>query len=585
MTMLNILGERYGLAPPVLAGLASVTGQPAPSMPAPAPPAGPPVPDPDSAAAWEAAGATAPSGGTVAEQSNPYSPQAKPGSATPPATAGGTPPPPAAPPPEVQGPADAQSFPTVRPMDQGGMAAPTTMGPIRTVPAHWQPGSHTVGLQRGMDPNELVEGRALRDLAASESIAGADKRLEAAQQAGMADAIYSAANVAATKRANERLAMVNAERDRYVAKEGAKLEQLAAETQKQVDPDQFFNQRGDLARVGAAIMMAIGQYASIMTGTPNTAMQIINESIDRNINAQKANIANARAALDAKTSLYDRNLRMFGDRERAEVATKINYLDQVGAMADQQRALGKNAESEAAYHELRARIAKERAGYADDFAKLTHTQATEQMNEHFVPAQTVGGGAGQKGKEALYVPTLGGYARDESSAQKLNAKGAARMQITSNMQKIHGLMEEAKKLSSASPKGYMRLSEIDQEIASLVDDSLTKNTVLEGQGAMSAADKEVAATAKGLKGVSVQFKPEPFINQRQRLLVKGAENMLESHRQEGEAYGIQKGTERYRAGPQGPEPVRVLEGRNAPVSKNTQGYDDLVVKPQGVPQR
>jgi hypothetical protein len=56
-----------------------------------------------------------------------------------------------------------------------------------------------------------------------------------------------------------------------------------------VDPDQFLGSAG--RKITAAIAMALGAYGSALSGGPNAAMQIIQQGIQENIDAQKANRA------------------------------------------------------------------------------------------------------------------------------------------------------------------------------------------------------------------------------------------------------------------------------------------------------
>lgn len=583
---MNTLGPRFGLSPATMAGLAQIAGSKPPVFPEDelkGPPGAPVGPD-GLTDAERAAGVRALGGGgePIAAASNPskdpnWNPEVEKQKAeqmeADKALAGATP----------QGPGAPQDFPTVRSFSPtaGGVAAPA--GPTRVVPAHWQPGTHAVSMQRGMNPDELEPGQQMRDAGAGLGLEAGDKRLEAAQRAAQADGLYAAARTYATQQANERIAALNQQRDAYVQQERQKLEKLATDAQAKIDPKAYWQDKGTLGKIGAAIAIGLGQFGASMKGGPNGALQIIQAGIDRNIAAQQANIAQAGKAYDIKSNLYARNLQEFGDKERAILATKINYLDQVAGMVDAQKAVAKSVDADAAALDLKKRIFDERAQYADQFAKLTHTQVAEQQNEHFVPTQVVGGAPGQKGLEDRYVPTLGGYARSSAVAEKINAKGAVRMQMSENLRQIHSLMDEAKKLSSSNPKEYLRLKEIDEQIQSLTADTLQQSNVMRGQGAMSEGDKAVTEQARALKGVSVQFKPNMTIERYQRNIKQNAERLLEEHRLEGEANGIQVGTEEYATDPRTGQkvPVAVRAGRNKTVTKNTEGYDDLVQAPKG----
>lgn len=588
--------DRFGLSAATLATLGQIRGA-QPATPPAAPAAAPPV-DQDSPEAWAAAAAAAGApGGVITDTSGSPNPLARSNPNSAPAIAAGVAPdnPAAA---EAmarrkaleeatpQGPAE-DTFPTVKGQGEYETSGPVqnpygAAGAMRTVPAHWQPGSHSVTVQRGLDPEALRPAMEEHELSAQHGGAAADARQEAMLKMGEADALYAAGRQLAGEEAQRKIAQINRDRDFYVAGQQKKFQELNVRAQKEVDPEAYWKAKGTGVKIAAALAIGMNQFAVMWRGKgQNVALQMIEGAIDDNIKAQQANINNARAALDKEQDLYGRNLAIFGDRERATLATKDQYLSQVAAMADARRAEAKTPEAEAAYHDFYRQIYKERSDIAARFGQLTADHATETMNESFRPAQTVGiPGAGVKGKDDHFVPTLGGYARSKEDAAKLNMKGGLRMQIAENMRQIDALLEKSKSLSSTTDS--MEIDKVDRQIASLVDDALTKNTVLEGQGAMSAADKEVAASAKGLSGLSVRWKLDKQLSARQEGIRKSATNMLTAHRLEGEAYGVQKGNEQYVQGPNGPVPVQKLEGRNAIVSKRTQGHDDLVQKPKGV---
>lgn len=583
------LGQLYGLSPATMTGLANIQGVPAP--PAPAPVDAPPEGDygygnPYSDPAMKPGGAPAPGGGVirangkdyrigavddggylVTENTTPEDIIKRTGQGAQPA--------------QIQGPA-VDSFPTVKSAEPAAaMGHAPSASPSYTIPAHWQAGGHSVSSQRSMlDPNAMEEADYNRSVSDGQRLIAGDKRLEAAQQAGLADAVQASAHAMIAKQTQDKIATIDAKRDAFVAGRMRKLEELSAATQRQINPDQLFQEKGTAARVGAALMIGLGQFASMASGRgSNAALQIVNDAIDRNIAAQKEDINNAHRRLSNEQNIYAQNLAAFGDERQAVLATKAMYLDAVSAMADVQKAKAGLTQADAANHEMLGGLFAQRAEQAKELAKMSAVHFNENSTEHFVPAQHVGGAVGDKGKEALFVPTLGGYARDEKAASELNKKGALRMQIGENMRQINGLLEEAKGLSSATSP--LRLRQIDEQIQQLTDDALTKNTVLEGQGAMSASDKEVAAQAKGLKDLKVTWTPDAIISRRQENLKKAALGVLEQHRLEGESYGVQRGTEQYVQGPNGPVAVRRLQGRNAMPSKNTQAVDDLVQPPKG----
>lgn len=481
-----------------------------------------------------------------------------------------------------QGPAGSDGFPTYRDLSSSGGAMPSApTGPQRMIAAHWQPGTRAESTQHGIDPSKLQPGQEYRDEAHVQGQLANQGQLAAAEQQGMADAVYAASHAAASKRAAEDMQRLDNEKRAYVAREQEKLAVLSTAAQEKVDPDAAKGSAG--AQLMATIAVALGQFGASLNGGPNTALQMVNANIDRNIAAQRDNIANANKALGNASSLYRQNLDAFGDRERATLATKIQYLDQAKAMADQQYALSKHTMNEAQYHALNEKLLNERAKTLDEFGVLTSDKRTSQSNEHYVPAQVVGGGAGAKGKEALYVPALGGYARDPETARKLNTHAAMRTQINEDLHEIHALLDEAKGKSSVTD--YGRMQEIRQRVDQLKSGVLQKTTVLAEQGAMSKGDQGVAEVRSGLESVDPQLKTDAQIARMQKGLRSVAVSHQRDARLEGEANGIQLGREGYVQGPHGPEARSQLAGANKVVTKKTETVDDLLEPPKGVPSR
>lgn len=83
-----------------------------------------------------------------------------------------------------------------------------------------------------------------------------------------------------------------------------------------VDPGHVFGE-GMGKRIAAALMVFAGGLGSRATGGRNLAMETINNMIERDIDAQKANIANQRGALNEKQSLYQQTLARTGNEARA----------------------------------------------------------------------------------------------------------------------------------------------------------------------------------------------------------------------------------------------------------------------------
>lgn len=313
-------------------------------------------------------------------------------------------------------------------------------------PGGWVPGSETKQLEYGMAPAELQASQDKYESALGHAEKAASLELQASEAKAKNDAYYFA-----TKQAEEQ--KYAQERAALLAAKQAKIDQTLADldarssavANAKVNPEQFWDDKGGgLGRVMAAIAVGLGQYSASKTGGPNAALGIINSAIDRNIAAQRDNIENQKAGLQAKNSLYAQNLAAFGDKESALLATKMNYLEQAKAFADQQAALNEGS--------LRAGAANEKFQAATDnqigdlrlkLAQLGHTREAMSSSRHYSPGGMVGGGAAKLEDRLVTLPDGTSYlARSEPEAQKARDLEAGYEEIKSIADKAERTRKE-----------------------------------------------------------------------------------------------------------------------------------------------
>lgn len=78
------------------------------------------------------------------------------------------------------------------------------------------------------------------------------------------------------------------ESDQEYARTQSQLHSLMAQG---IDPEQYYKQRGEGVNIGMAIFAGLAQVQAARTGGANPVLQMIQSGIDRNIDAQKANLA------------------------------------------------------------------------------------------------------------------------------------------------------------------------------------------------------------------------------------------------------------------------------------------------------
>lgn len=90
-----------------------------------------------------------------------------------------------------------------------------------------------------------------------------------------------------------------------------------------VDPDRFWANKGSSEKVMAGIGLVLGAFGS----GGNKGVKVITDAIDRDIDAQKADIQTAKDVYSAKSGLYAKMVDRFKDKRAAEEATRLAYLN------------------------------------------------------------------------------------------------------------------------------------------------------------------------------------------------------------------------------------------------------------------
>ena len=156
-----------------------------------------------------------------------------------------------------------------------------------------------------------------------------------------------------------------------------------------LNPDHFTQQLGTGGRMLAGLSILLGGIGQGTIGGPNGALQVIQTRIDRDIAAQRENLANNWRKADAHRSQFAMNLKRFGDPDIAEAATKAEQSKLYAAMAKQEALKTQSPILQAKYLQVAA---------AGDAAAAKYTQDTH----HYVQAQVTGGGITMAQMQAKY---------------------------------------------------------------------------------------------------------------------------------------------------------------------------------------
>ena len=170
---------------------------------------------------------------------------------------------------------------------------------------------------------------------------------------------------------------------------------------KDIDPDRYYGERGTPGRIMAAIGQALAAFGSGLTGAPNTAAQIVAGNIDRDIEAQKADLAKKRGDVAEQGSILADMRRIFGDEEAAEAAAHAALVERAQAEVRRIAAESQSEQTKASAKAMEEALEAQKA--AADLATLQAARGTIERQEtrtdvRFEPfrgAGVRGGGGGR----------------------------------------------------------------------------------------------------------------------------------------------------------------------------------------------
>jgi len=110
-----------------------------------------------------------------------------------------------------------------------------------------------------------------------------------------------------------------------------------------IDPQNYFSNQPTWSKVLSLISVGIGGFASGYSGgrIQNTALQQLNAAIDRDIDAQRANLATKKSALAESQSLYGMARQKLGDDQQAFLFAKSRQLEKASDAAARLAAEGR----------------------------------------------------------------------------------------------------------------------------------------------------------------------------------------------------------------------------------------------------
>jgi hypothetical protein len=216
-----------------------------------------------------------------------------------------------------------------------------------------------------------------------------------------------------------------------------------------------------------AVALAFGQLGAALGGGPNSAMQIVNAGIERNIAAQEKNLETAKTVAQMKRTQLGELVSEGMDRARAKQVLSDSYHSMAEDELSRRAEQGLSADKQAGVEQLKQQFEVDRTRREDE-RNLQHQMASEMhaQEQALRRRAAIGAMAALKKKEAewgkprwatknadqmrkRYVPGLG-FAVSEKSADELNTEMADHKTYLSMIDRV--LEVGAKPWSSLSPK-------------------------------------------------------------------------------------------------------------------------------------
>lgn len=371
----------------------------------------------------------------------------------------------------------------------------------------------------GMYPDSMTaqvhQGRNVPEESKVAFSAATGKQLEGAELQRNADRQYyehvrdnQALRMQATEDARVQHARVQAERDAMVKRRLAGIEALNAEAAAKISPSKYWHDRGAAASAVGAIMVGLGSLASRLSGGPNTTLQIIENGINREIDAQVKNSQIAGQNSQRAQVLLQMHLERLGDMDKAIDATKLALWDNVAQQVETYKADHAAQISEANLANVQAGILEKRGEVVNKIALQETDDVNKSATQRWHNATMVGGtgggaGSSMEGYEIIPVPASDQTAeRGQMIAvpKGVHGKLAEAVGFTNAivginqdaLQRIERLKKDIPKAAKGDAEAFKRVQANRKTLEDLAQRKASLTSQAEGQGVLKEAEYDRA---------------------------------------------------------------------------------------------
>lgn len=279
--------------------------------------------------------------------------------------------------------------------------------------------------------------------------------------------------------------------------------QKQLEDTAKINPNRYWEEKSTGSKIAASIGIALGAIGAAVAGGENQALKIINNAIDRDIEAQKNNYTMGRNKLVDKQNAFQMAMKEFGDQNTALLASKSSALGVAELKLKEIAAKSSSEEAKAKAQFLSGQIMEERGKLnAAITANLQKSVAARQA--------TLGEGVEDpsllpeeqqkkvvKMPNGLYKPAI-----SEQGAKVVNEQMIA-------ASSIKNILSQLKKLADPAIPFSTRAAQIDGLKAEYT--ALKKNEM--GLGVMSDSDKQLVESTIGNPGSIMSDRAKVMLDQ------------------------------------------------------------------------
>lgn len=265
--------------------------------------------------------------------------------------------------------------------------------------------------------------------------------------------------------------------------------------QNPIDANRYWHNLDTGQKITSTIGLFLGGFGAALTHTPNFALQLFTNAIDRDVEAQRQNMGQT-------NNLMSQNYRRFGNIIQAQTATRAQLLAVTDAKLSQALAQAKTPEAMAAIQNAKGQIQMQR------FQLLRNLGVQDVLNK-------VRGAYGQRGG---ITPAQEGYLVNIMSPEDKKTWQETKVQ-TGNMIYQAPTKEAASKMQELEPIHSQAMSLLTQ-----LSDLASQNTVYDKMSGQTRAKAD--AIIGGLEGVMPMLTSATIGSKRIHADAEGLEKMI-----------------------------------------------------------